>query len=183
MQKVTRLHDHWICMNEFLLQPLAVYTIFALPGSSGWQNSPTRTGTRTTQLKTRLDAAVAMRVYSISADELCTNHEILHTYLPFYIWSWYIYEMKVHIKYIYYYKFEMKLLLITNKNRKIGRVKVHSHDGQWRGIVMFTPTLRCECAQPMSDRLMRKWCMVIRPIKQIRHQLIIFCHWTCGNSL
>ena len=40
-----------------------LYTIFALPGSSGWQNSPTRT----TQLKTRLDAAVAMRVYSISA--------------------------------------------------------------------------------------------------------------------
>ena len=24
--------------------------------------------------------------------------------------------MKVHIKYIYYYKFETKLLLITNKN-------------------------------------------------------------------
>ena len=23
---------------------------------------------------------------------------------------------------------------------------------------MFTPTLRCECAQPASDRLMRKWC-------------------------
>ena len=42
---------------------------------------------------------------------------------------------------------------------KIGRVKVHSHDGQWRGIVMFTPTLRCECAQPASDRLMRKWCI------------------------
>ena len=40
-----------------------LYTIFPLPGSSGWQNSPTRT----TQLKTRLDAAVAMRVYSISA--------------------------------------------------------------------------------------------------------------------
>ena len=41
-----------ICNN------LGLYTIFALPGSSGWQNSPTRT----TQLKTRLDAAVAMRV-------------------------------------------------------------------------------------------------------------------------
>ena len=25
---------------------------------------------------------------------------------------------------------------------------------------MFTPTLRCECAQPASDRLMRKWCIV-----------------------
>ena len=24
---------------------------------------------------------------------------------------------------------------------------------------MFTPTLRCECAQPASDRLMRKWCI------------------------
>ena len=44
---------------------LGLYTIFALPGSSGWQNSPTRT----TQLKTRLDAAVAMRVYSISAGQ------------------------------------------------------------------------------------------------------------------
>ena len=25
---------------------------------------------------------------------------------------------------------------------------------------MFTPTLRCECAQPASDRLMRKWCII-----------------------
>ena len=41
----------------------SIYTIFAIPGSSGRQNSPTRT----TQLKTRLDAAVALRVYSISA--------------------------------------------------------------------------------------------------------------------
>ena len=24
---------------------------------------------------------------------------------------------------------------------------------------MFTPTLRCERAQPASDRLMRKWCI------------------------
>ena len=24
---------------------------------------------------------------------------------------------------------------------------------------MFTPTLRCECAQPAGDRLMRKWCI------------------------
>ena len=61
--------------------------------------------------------------------------------------------MKVHIKYIYYYKFETKLLLITNKKLgKIGRVKVHSHDGQWKGIVMFTPTLRCECAPTRPDR-------------------------------
>ena len=28
---------------------------------------------------------------------------------------------------------------------------------------MFTPTLRCECAQPASDRLMRKWCIVNCP--------------------
>ena len=26
---------------------------------------------------------------------------------------------------------------------------------------MFTPTLHCECAQPASDRLMRKWCIGI----------------------
>ena len=25
---------------------------------------------------------------------------------------------------------------------------------------MFTPTLRCECAQPASDQLMRKWCII-----------------------
>ena len=24
---------------------------------------------------------------------------------------------------------------------------------------MFRPTLHCECAQPASDRLMRKWCI------------------------
>ena len=29
---------------------------------------------------------------------------------------------------------------------------------------MFTPTLRCECAQPASDRLMRKWCIGVRVI-------------------
>ena len=63
-----------------------------------------------TQPQLRWECIVSQR------DELCTNHEILHTYLPFYIWSWYIYEMKVHIKYSYYYKFETKLLLITNKN-------------------------------------------------------------------
>ena len=26
---------------------------------------------------------------------------------------------------------------------------------------MFTPALRCECAQPAIDRLMRKWCIGI----------------------
>ena len=51
--------------------PLPTHTVFKhihdfrITGSSGWQNSPTRT----TQLKTRLDAAVAMRVYSISAGQ------------------------------------------------------------------------------------------------------------------
>ena len=56
----------WLQIQNFSFKffvVLEIYTIFALPGSSGWQNSPTRT----TQLKTRLDAAVAMRVYSISA--------------------------------------------------------------------------------------------------------------------
>ena len=77
----------------------------------GWQFADPNT-----QLKTRLDAAVARECIVFQRDELCTNHEILHTYLPFYIWSWYIYETKVHIKNIYYYKFETKLLLITNKN-------------------------------------------------------------------
>ena len=27
---------------------------------------------------------------------------------------------------------------------------------------MFTPTLRCECAQPASDRLMRNWCIGVK---------------------
>ena len=31
---------------------------------------------------------------------------------------------------------------------------------------MFTPTLRCQCAQPASDRLMRKWCIGYREPKQ-----------------
>ena len=66
--------------------------------------------------------------------------------------------MKVHIKYIYYYKFETKIIADNEqKLSKIGRAKVHSHDGQWRGIVMFTPTLRCECAQPGLIDTMRKW--------------------------
>ena len=30
---------------------------------------------------------------------------------------------------------------------------------------MFTPTLRCECAQPASDRLMRKWCITFLNFK------------------
>ena len=30
---------------------------------------------------------------------------------------------------------------------------------------MFTPTLRCECAQPASDRLMRKWCIGLKKRK------------------
>ena len=70
--------------------------------------------------------------------------------------------MKVHIKYIYYYKFENEI--IADNDQKLGKlgeskpgVKVHSHDGQWRGIVMFTPTLRCECAQPGLIDTMRKW--------------------------
>ena len=33
---------------------------------------------------------------------------------------------------------------------------------------MFTPTLRCECAQPVSDRLMRKWCIDHSHIVSIR---------------
>ena len=54
----TKAHFKGQCILD-AAQPwtTTVYTIFALPGSSGWQNSPTRT----TQLKTRLDAAVAMR--------------------------------------------------------------------------------------------------------------------------
>ena len=49
--------------------------------------------------------------------------KILHTYLPFYIWSWYIYEIKVHIKYIYCYKFEAKLLaIIADNEHKLGKL-------------------------------------------------------------
>ena len=87
-----------------------VYTIFALY----WSGRVTKFANPNTQLKTRLDAVVAMRVSGTNF-ALITKYSIL-IYLPFYIWSWYINEMKVHIRYIYYYKFEMKLLLITNTN-------------------------------------------------------------------
>ena len=42
---------------------------------------------------------------------------------------------------------------------------------------MFTPTLRCECAQPASDRLMRKWCIGL-------HVLYIFSSlWQTPQSV
>ena len=44
-------------------------------------------------------------------------------------------KWKVHIKHIYYFKFETKIIADNEqKTTKIGRVKVHSHDGQWRRI-------------------------------------------------
>ena len=46
-----------------------------------------------------------------------------------------------------------------HKLGKLGESKFIHHDGQWRGIVMFTPTLRCECAQPGLIDTMRKWCI------------------------
>ena len=43
---------------------------------------------------------------------------------------------------------------------------------------MFTPTLRCECAQPASDRLMRKWLEVLASVmtacRVLRSRLIYF---------
>ena len=53
--------------------------------------------------------------------------------------------------------------IIADNEQKLGKLgesKFIHMTGQWRGIVMFTPTLRCECAQPASDRLMRKWCIL-----------------------
>ena len=38
---------------------------------------------------------------------------------------------------------------------------------------MFTPTLRCECAQPASDRLMRKWCIVQEKSKILDYRMKI----------
>ena len=38
---------------------------------------------------------------------------------------------------------------------------------------MFTPTLRCECAQPASDRLMRKWCIYF--LKEVAFQEHLKC--------
>ena len=32
---------------------------------------------------------------------------------------------------------------------------------------MFTPTLRCECAQPVSDQLMRKWCINPKNVSKV----------------
>ena len=57
--------------------------------------------------------------------------KILHTYLLFYIWSWYICEIKILVKYIYCHKFEMEIIAGNQHNLgKLGRVKVHSHGGQ-----------------------------------------------------
>ena len=47
---------------------------------------------------------------------------------------------KIHIKSNYCHKFEIKLLLIipTQSRKNWKESKVHSHGGQWKGIVKFT---------------------------------------------
>ena len=52
---------------------------------------------------------------------------------------------------------------------------------------MFTPTLRCECAQPASDRLMRKWCIqtmfLVDDFKIVQFLLFLFtCEWGLGPN-
>ena len=54
---------------------------------------------------------------------------------------------------------------------------------------MFTPTLRCECAQPAIDRLMRKWCIYWRQLNSSTGlSLAISIYWrqltefSTGNS-
>ena len=59
---------------------------------------------------------------------------------------------------------------------------------------MFTPTLRCECAQPASDRLMRKWCidhshivLIIVDLNGLGHlpefaDQISVVIWYCGRN-
>ena len=61
-----------------------------------------------------------------SATNLALITKILQAYLLFYIWTWYIYEIKTHIKY-------WNEIITDNAIEKLRRVKLHSHDGQWRG--------------------------------------------------
>ena len=82
-------------------------------------------------------------------DELCTNHK--NTPYIFTV----LYLILIHLWNKSTYKIHLLLqvwneIIADNEHKlgKLGESKVHSHDGQWRGIVMFTPTLRCECAQP-----------------------------------
>ena len=58
---------------------------------------------------------------------------LIHVYVNskiwmFYIiWSWYIYEIKVHIEYVHCHKFETKLSMVHNHNLgNLCSVKVHS---------------------------------------------------------
>ena len=55
---------------------------------------------------------------------------------------------------------------------------------------MFTPTLRCECAQPASDRLMRKWCITVPWLTQMliaQSEILVLCidfaclRWYCTS--
>ena len=57
----------------------------------------------TTLMKMRHNSEMQWECLVFQRDEACTNHKntSIHTYLVFYIWSWYIYEIKMHIKYIY----------------------------------------------------------------------------------
>ena len=99
-----------------------------------------------TLLKTRHSCELQWECIVCQLDEPCTNHKN-YTYLPFHIWSLYIYEIKIHIKSIYCHKFETKLFADSQHNLGKGRVKMHWHGGQWRGIVT------CTYSSPWMSRL------------------------------
>ena len=109
--------DQFSCgSRQVQCEPVDLYTIFGLPGSSGWQNSPTRT----TQLKTRLDAAVAMRVYSISAGR--TLHLSRNTPYIFTI----LYLILIHLwnksTYIIHLLLQVWNEIIADDEQKLGKL-------------------------------------------------------------
>ena len=53
--------------------------------------------------------------------------------LQFYTWSWYIYEIKIDIKYIHCHCLKRnRCWLPTQSRKKLRRVKVRSNGGQWK---------------------------------------------------
>ena len=69
----------------------------------------------------------------LSGTNLALITKIPQTYLKFNIWSWNIYAIEIHIKFIYYHKFETKSVLIANTiTKQLTRVKVCSQGGQWK---------------------------------------------------
>ena len=98
-----------------------------------------------TSLKMRHNRELRWECVDFQWDEPYTNHNNI-SYLLLYIWSWYSYEIKIHMKSIYCgiycHKFETKLLLmITNTIYENWAVQSSFTWRSVEGIVMFTHSL------------------------------------------